>query len=292
MSALSVAGQFVTMENVAEVTVTRMQIALVTGPSSGIGRATARALAADGYHVVAAGRSEQRIGMVVDEIVGNGGSAEFLHLDLASLDSAREAARAFEDSGRTLHVLVNNAGIGATRGITADGFEIHFGVNHLGHFMLTHHLRRTFTPGTRIVQVTSAVHFRADTIDFERLRRKSRSFYGLKEYAASKLANVLFVREMADRQPDWRTYAVHPGLTDTGIVPSYAKPFLRNRLIPPEEGADTVIWCATADEVADHSGLYYSRRQVRNPSAAAQDDELARELWTRSEIWCGVAPLH
>jgi NAD(P)-dependent dehydrogenase (short-subunit alcohol dehydrogenase family) len=269
-----------------------MSIALVTGASSGVGRATAVELARRGFHIIAAGRSEKRAQAVVSDIEAAGGSAEYLYLDLASLDSSHKAARSFEVSDRKLDVLINNAGIGATRGITQDGFEIHFGVNHLGHFMLTHHLRRTFQPGTRIVQVTSSVHFRAPGIDFDQLQRRSRSFYGLEEYAASKLANVLFVAEMARMQPDWNLYAVHPGLTRTKIIPAYVRPFMRRRLLTPEQGADTVVWCATSEEVSGQSGLYYAKRRARTPSEPAQDEDLARDLWRQSEIWCGVAPHH
>jgi retinol dehydrogenase 12 len=228
---------------------------------------------------------------VIESIREAGGSAGFLHLDLASLDSARDAAHTFEAMGQNLDVLVNNAGVGATRGITADGFEVNFAVNHLGHFMFTHHLRSTFRPGTRIVQVASSVHFRANGIDFVRLQRRSRSFYGIDEYGVSKLANVLFVRELARRQPDWSTYAVHPGMTNTNIIPWYVRPFMRRSLLTPEQGAETVIWCATSDDVTDESGLYYSNKLARPPSAAAQDNDLARELWERSELWCGVVPL-
>ena len=268
-----------------------MRTALVTGPSSGIGRATSLELGRKGFHVVAAGRSEERTASVINSIREEGGSAEFLHLDLASLESARGAARTFRNSGRELDVLVNNAGVGATKGITADGFEVNFAVNHLGHFMFTHHLRATFRPGTRIVQVASSVHFRASGIDFDRLQRRSRSFYGLDEYGVSKLANVLFVKELARRQPDWNTYAVHPGMTNTSIIPWYVRPFMRGRLLTPEQGAATVIWCANSDDVTGESGLYYSNKVVRAPSAAAQDDDLARELWERSERWCGITPL-
>jgi NAD(P)-dependent dehydrogenase (short-subunit alcohol dehydrogenase family) len=104
----------------------------------------------------------------------------------------------------------------------------------------------------------------------------------------SKLANILFVRELAKRQPDWRVYAVHPGMTDTGIFPGFVKPFFRN-LKTPEEGAKTVVWCATSVELGDQSGLYYSRKRTREPSDVALDDELAAELWRRSLEWCGLA---
>ncbi len=261
---------------------------MVTGASSGIGRVVAIDLARRGHHVVAAGRSQQRTQPTVDEIVTQGGTAEFLHLDLASLASARAAANSFEATGRTIDVLVNNAGVGATRGLTNDGFEIHFGTNHLGHFMFTHHLSRTFRTGTRIVQVSSEVHRRAQGIDFSRMRKKARTFYGLGEYAVSKLANVLFVREMARRQRDWRLYAVHPGLTDTNIIPKIAKPLIKRSLISPEQGADTVVWCAVSEGVAEDSGLYYTSREVVVPSVEARDNQLADQLWRHSENWCGV----
>ncbi len=239
-----------------------------------------------------AGRSRRRTQPVVDEIIAGGNSAEFLNLDLASLESARTAAKTFEATGRTIDVLVNNAGVGATRGVTEDGFEVQFGTNHLGHFMFTHHLRPTFRPGTRIIQVSSEVHRRAQEVNYSRVRHRSRTFYGLGDYAVSKLANILFVREMARRQPDWHLHAVHPGLTNTNIIPRIARPFLRRRLLTPKQAADTVVWCATSEEVSEESGLYYARRLVLTPSAQALNDVRAAELWRRSEEWCGVAPQH
>lgn len=268
-----------------------MRAALITGPSSGIGRATALELARRGFHVVAAGRSRARTAPVIEHIVSGGGSAEFLELDLASLGSARDAGRSFAGSGRSLDILVNNAGVGGARGVTADGFEIHFGVNHLGHHMLTRCLEPALAPGARLVQVTSAAHFSAEGIDFRRVRRSTRSVLGWKEYAVSKLANVLFVGELARRRPRLRTYAVHPGLTDTAIFPKVVKPFLRGRLLSPEQGAETVVWCATAPEIASDSGRYYRLLESRPPSDAALDDALAGELWERSELWCRSAGL-
>lgn len=264
---------------------------MVTGPSSGIGRATALDLGRRGFHIIAAGRSKERTMPVVGRIEADGGSAEFLPLDLSSLESSRQAARFFEETGRKLDVLINNAAVGGTRGITPDGFEINFGVNHLGHFMLTHHLRRTFNPGSRIVVISSEMHRRASGVDFDRVRRRSRSIAGLSEYAVSKLANILFARRLAELQPDWRTYAVHPGLADTNIFPRGSRLFFRNRR-SPKEAARTGVWCATAPEPADESGRYYSNCAEREPSSVALDDDLARELWIRSERWCGVAPQH
>ena len=268
-------------------TVRDVRIAMVTGVSSGIGTATATAFARLGYHVVAAGRSEERTEPVVGQIRANGGSAEFLDLDLASLDSAREAAHRFLATGRTLDVLVDNAGVGGVRGITNDGFEIHFGVNHIGHFMLTRHLEPAFRKGSRIVVVSSEVHRRATGIDWERVQKKSRSIAGFTEYGISKLCNILFARRLAQLHPEWNTYSLHPGTVDTNIFPAFARPFFRNRLTP-EEGAETSIWCATAPDISDQSGLYYSRKRVWEPSATALDDDLARELWDRSERWCGL----
>lgn len=259
---------------------------MVTGASSGIGRATALELARQGYHVVAAGRSEERTRPVVDQIEGEGGSAEFLQVDLASLQSCERAAKQFAASSRSLDVLVANAGVGGVGGLTKDGFEIHFGVNHLGHFALTQYLQPTFRSGTRVVVVSSEVHRRADGIDFDRVREKRGLFERLSAYGESKLANILFARHLARIAPDLNTYSLHPGMADTNIFPAIAKPFFRGRK-PPEEAARTVIYCATSDEVAGQSGRYYSRMAEREPSPAAQDDALAEELWTRSEEWCG-----
>ncbi len=258
---------------------------MVTGASSGIGRATALELARRGYHVVAAGRSEDRTRPVVDQIESDGDSAEFLQVDLASLQSCEQAGKEYAGSSESLDVLVANAGVGGAGGLTEDGFEIHFGVNHLGHFALTYHLRPTFRPGTRVVVVSSDVHRRVDGIDFDRVREKRGLFERLSAYGESKLANILFARHLARLEPELNTYSLHPGMADTNIFPAIAKPFFRGRK-PPEEAARTVIYCATSDEVADQSGLYYSRMSEREPSPAARDDALAEELWARSEEWC------
>ncbi len=262
-----------------------MPTALVTGPNSGIGLATAVGLARAGHHVIAAGRSAVRVGVAVDRIVASGGSAEPLALDLSSLASVRETAEIVLNSGHDLDVVICNAGIGVDRrGLTDDGFEVHFGINHLGHHLLTRELGPVLRPGSRVVSVTSAVHFRAKGIDFSRVRKPTR-LIGLAEYAVSKLANALFVRELARRRHDIQTFAVHPGLVRTDLIPGPLRLFGGSSMLTPEQGADTVLWCATSDELGSESGLYYPRRAIALPSPVAQDDTLARELWERSEEW-------
>jgi NAD(P)-dependent dehydrogenase (short-subunit alcohol dehydrogenase family) len=266
-----------------------MDTALVTGPSSGIGRATAIEMGRRGFHLVAAGRSEEKTLPVVQQILAEGGSAEYLHLDLGSLESAREAAVRWATSGRQLDVLFNNAGVGGGRGVTADGFEMQFGVNHLGHFMFTHNLGSALRPGGKVVVISSEAHRRSRGIDFERVQKRTRSLVGWEEYATSKLANILFARRLAALRPDVRTYAVHPGVVDTAIFPKFTSFLFRNRLTP-EQGAATGVWCATSPETGDRSGGYYSRQKEWEPSTEARDDTRAEELWQRSESWCSIAP--
>jgi retinol dehydrogenase 12 len=268
-----------------------MRNALVTGPSSGIGREVALGLAKSGFHVIAAGRSLPRVSVVIEEIRAEGGSAEFLQLDLASLASASEAAASLEKSGRSLSVLVNNAGVGITRGSTADGFQLQFGVNHLGHFMLTSGLQPTFVPGTRIISVSSHMHYRADGIDFDILRRPTRGLRGISAYAASKLANILFTRELARRSTEWRTFAVHPGVVESGIFPAPVRPFIRRGAVSAADAADTILWCAVEPSLHSSTGRYFASREERTPSDAALDDTLSVELWERSGRWCGVGPM-
>ena len=263
-----------------------MPTAMVTGPNSGIGLRTTLDLARAGFHVVAAGRSPARIHPVIAAITSGGGSAEYLELDLASFASIRSAAARFAESGRPLDILVNNARVGVNRrGRTQDGFEVHFGINHLGHFHLTDRLRPTFLPGTRIVSLTSSVHFRARGINFDKVRNRT-FFIGYQEYAISKLSNILFIRELARREPGLNAYAVHPGLVDTPLIPRPVRTVMRANLLTPQQGADTVVWCATSNEIANQSGRYYQGRAIATPSPVAEDDDLARELWERSVEWC------
>ena len=175
---------------------------LVTGGNTGIGRATAAGLAGRGGRVWIAARSRAKGEAAVAAIKAETGrdSVWFLLLDLADLESVRACAAAFLALGEPLHVLVNNAGVGGARGLTKQGFELTFGINHLGHFVLTDALLGCLTASApaRVVTVSSDAHYSAKGIDFEALRRP-RGITGLPEYAVSKLCNVLFTQELARR---------------------------------------------------------------------------------------------
>src|SRR5215467_5348849 len=163
---------------------------LVTGGNTGIGLATARGLAARGARVHIACRSPDKGRVAAGQIAAETGNdaVGFLPLDLARLASVRECAQAFLALGQPLHVLVNNAGVGGRRGLTADGFELAFGVNHLGHFALTAALAGHLAASApaRVVTVSSDAHYQAGGVDFAALRRPTRSLTGLREYAVSK----------------------------------------------------------------------------------------------------------
>jgi retinol dehydrogenase 12 len=269
------------------------QVFLVTGGNTGIGRATALALARQGGRVYVASRSRAKGEEAVAAIKAAAGSDTvwYLPLDLADLDSVRACAQEFLARDEPLHVLVNNAGVAGQRGLTRQGFELMFGVNHMGHFVLTQLLlgRLTESVPARVVTVASDAHYSARGIDWEAVRRRTRGITGLREYAVSKLANVLFSAELARRTAGTgvTTYALHPGVVASDIwrrVPWPARPLVTRRMLTVDEGAATSLYCATSPEVAQDSGLYYENCAPRAASAVATP-ELAAELWRRSEEW-------
>jgi retinol dehydrogenase-12 len=270
---------------------------LITGGNTGIGLSTAIALARDGGRVHIACRSAAAGEAAVERIKAASGSADvrLLMLDLASLSSVRACAAEFLALDEPLHVLVNNAGVGGQRGLSADGFELHFAVNHLGHFALTQLLLDRLAasgPGARVVNVSSEAHYNARGIDFAAVRRRTATFAGAREYAVSKLCNVLFTQELARRLDGTVTtsYALHPGVVASDIwrrVPRLARPFITRRMLTTEQGAVTSVYCATSPAVAGDSGLFYDKCAVRPPSAAATP-ELAELLWKYSVEWTGL----
>jgi retinol dehydrogenase-12 len=266
---------------------------VVTGANTGIGKATALGLAREGWRVYVAARSAEKGEAAVASIKAAAGSSEvfFLALDLADLESVRSCAEGFLARGEPLHVLLNNAGVGGARGLTKQGFELMFGVNHLGHFLLTQLLldRLTSSAPARVVTVASDAHYQARGIDWEALRRPARGITGLGEYAVSKLCNVLFSQELARRTAGTgvTTYALHPGVVASDIwrrVPWPVRPLVTRRMLSVDQGAATSLYCATSSSVASESGLFYDKSAPR-PASPVATPELAAELWQRSQAW-------
>lgn len=271
------------------------KVALVTGANSGIGAVTARELALQGAHVFLACRSQAKAQPVLDEIaaLSNGqAKAEFLALDLGDLASVRACAQQFLERGLPLHILVCNAGLAGAKGMTASGFELTFGVCHVGHFLLTQLLLETIKASApaRIVVVSSKMHYRCKGIDFDALQKPTSSPTAMLEYGVAKLANVLFAKELARRLEGTgvTTYALHPGVVATDVWRSVPWPFdkiIKRFMISSEQGAATSLYCATSDEVSEQSGLYYDECKPKTPSSLALDSALAQKLWTESERW-------
>ncbi len=273
------------------------RVALITGANTGIGLVTARELALRGAQVFIACRSVERAQAALEKIRSASDTArtpqvELLALDLGDFASVRQCARNFLGRGLPLHLLINNAGLAGSRGMTASGFELAFGVNHMGHFLLTQLLLDCIKASApaRIVTVASRAHIRVTGLDWDALRQPTQSRTAIAEYGVSKLANILFSAELGRglANSGVTTYALHPGVVASDVwraVPWPLRPLMKLGMIGTEEGAATTLYCAASPEVAQASGLYYDRCRVKMPSSAGQDKALAAELWKRSEQW-------
>jgi NAD(P)-dependent dehydrogenase (short-subunit alcohol dehydrogenase family) len=280
------------------------KVVLITGGNTGIGKESAVALAQMGAQVVITARNEQRGQEARDEVRGRSGrhDVEAMPLDLARLASVRELATAFRARYDRLDVLLNNAGaMLSPRRETEDGYEMTFQVNHLGHFLLTQLLRDRLAAGapSRVVNVASDLHAKARRgLDFDDLQSTRR--YGASTvYAKSKVANILFTRELARRWNDSgvAANAVHPGFVatrfgrdgDMGMFGKLLFPLISPLALSPEQGARTSVYVASAPELDGITGGYWVKCAPATPSAAAQDDDAARRLWEISEQLIGVS---
>jgi NAD(P)-dependent dehydrogenase (short-subunit alcohol dehydrogenase family) len=278
----------------------RGRVCVVTGATSGVGKAAAIALARRGAAMVLVGRDPARAAAALTDVraASPTGAGELFLADLSSQRSIRELATEIRARYPALHVLVNNAGgIWDRRDVTVDGLERTFATNHLAYFLLTDLLLDALHAGApaRIVSVSSDAHFGA-TLDFDDLQGERR-YDGWLAYKRSKLANILFTSALADRLAGSgvTANALHPGVVNTGIArkgsPLFrlgfriAAPFM----LTPARGAETIVYLASSPEVDGVSGGYFQKCRQKEPSAPARDPHARRRLWDVSAALTGLA---
>ncbi|KAI2655050.1 Retinol dehydrogenase 13 [Labeo rohita] len=271
---------------------------VITGANTGIGRETAKDMALRGARVVMACRDLTRAENAAEYIrrcTGNG-NVVIRHLNLASLYSVREFAKEFIATEERLDILINNAGVMmCPKWITEDGFETQLGVNHLGHFLLTNLLLGILkrSSPSRVVNVSRKIEF--DDLFFDK-----RPYSPLLSYKQSKLANVLFSRELAQRMKGKgvSSYCLHPGVIRTDLTRHVLSwyPMLKTILcLPcmllmktPWQGAQTSIYCAVTEGLERKSGCYFSDCGEKDPAPEGKDDEVAKRLWEESVRLVGL----
>lgn len=269
------------------------KIVIITGANSGIGRETARALATKGATIVMACRDDGRAAEALEDIVTTSGSrcVEVMLLDLASFASVHRFVKDFQHKYDRVDVLLNNAGLFPfKKQTTEDGFEMQFGVNHLGHFLLTQLLLPQLKAAgdARVINVSSMMHHLGE-IDFDSFEGAT-PYRPIRAYSQSKLANVLFTRAFARRHAgDGITaYSLHPGGVGTNI---FGRGYVRRTLykmvggfLSPARGAKTSIYLATENGIEKHNGAYFNEFQrVKSGSTLSNDTALAEKLWRVSE---------
>ncbi len=262
-----------------------MRTILITGANTGIGAACAVAMAAPAVHLVLACRSAEKTAPVLAAVRAAGARATFLPLDLSDVHSASTAGKEFAREHDVLDLLINNAGLAGQRGTTRDGFELAFGVNHLGHFALTLPLLPALEAAAgRIVNVSSGNHYKAKSIPWTHLSQATRSFTGLPEYAVSKLCNVLFTAELRRRHPRITAVSMNPGPIASDIFRRMpAALFAVLKLVHPmasvEVGGARLMHAATVDVSNDDASLYIDRDAPRAANPVGLRGDLASELW-------------
>ncbi|MFP4289843.1 MAG: SDR family oxidoreductase [Bacteroidales bacterium] len=272
------------------------KVCILTGATSGIGRETAKALAARGYILVLPIRDSLKGDTLKDEILEQTPEAipDIRHCNLASLDSVREFSAGFLKDYDRLDVLINNAGIWENkRNESEDGIERNFAVNHLAPFLLTLSLLDILknSAPARIVNVSSEAH-RQGKMNFEDLEYKEK-FSGFGSYAQSKLANILFTKNLSRKLKGTgvTVNCLHPGVVSTNLfnkMPDILLSIFKLFMISPEKGAQTSIYLATSPDVEGVSGEYFAKSKKKKPASQALRQDTADKLWSISEKYVGL----
>ncbi len=271
-----------------------MTLIVITGATRGIGRAAAVELARQGAEVALVGRERDRVEAVEQELraAGAGAPVHGYVADLALMADVRMLAEQLRERHERIDVLANNAGaMFAKRRLTPEGLEQTLALDHLAPFLLTNLLLDRLAGG-RVVTTASDAHA-GGRLDLDDLMSE-RSYSPMRVYGTSKLCNILFTRELARRAPELTANCFHPGVVRTGfgkneggvwkLMTTLGGPFFRT----PERGARSLVWLATSDAGGRIDGEYVVDEKVKQPSAAALDDQLARRLWERSAELVGL----
>jgi NAD(P)-dependent dehydrogenase (short-subunit alcohol dehydrogenase family) len=266
------------------------RVALVTGSTDGIGRATARALAAAGMKVIVHGRSKPKVDATLAELTAElpGAELEGISFDLGSQVAVRKGAAQILERLPQLHVLVNNAGIFASERALADGVELTFAVNYLAGFLLVELLAPRLEASatharSRVINVSSIAHTRG-RIHFDDLTLE-KAWTGYAAYAQSKLAQVMHAISLADQHEELVSYALHPGVISTKLLRQGFGPIAGAAI---ETGAKTSVRLASGEGVDEPSGTYFSEGVATPPASGAHDEPTRRQLWELSAKLCGL----
>jgi NAD(P)-dependent dehydrogenase (short-subunit alcohol dehydrogenase family) len=278
------------------------KLCVVTGANSGIGKETARSLAADGAYVIMICRNKKRAENARQEIIDDTGNTgvKTIIADLGIQHEVRSAADQINRKFGQIDMLVNNAGLVANeREETIDGIEKTLAVNHLAPFLLTNLLwdGLRLANDARVINVSSEIHkMGAKVFDLDNLQL-SKNYSAMNAYGVSKLCNIMFTHELAKRTTDSSitTYSLHPGVVGTQLAEEagwtmklfywLGKPFMRS----PKSGAETTIYLATSDDIESMSGQYFKDKNPAKPATIAYNDDITSQLWERSAILTELA---
>jgi NAD(P)-dependent dehydrogenase (short-subunit alcohol dehydrogenase family) len=276
------------------------KVVVITGATSGIGQVAAEQLAAMGARMVLVARDKTRGEAALARLrqSGPGVAHSVYYADLSLVSEMKRVVAEIATAEPRIDVLINNAGaMFGSRQVTSDGLELTFATNHVAYFVLTHGLRDRLVAAApaRVINTSSDAH-RRDRLDFSDLQ-SANSYGGFRVYCRSKLANILYTRELARRLAGTGVTAnsLHPGFVATrfgdqsGGLLSFVFRVAKNFAISPEEGAETIVYLASSDEVAKVTGKYFNKCREATPTPEAQDDDGALRLWQETEKLAGVA---
>lgn len=270
---------------------------LITGGNAGIGKATAIALSKKGHTIIIACRNESKARQAVAEIKAatNKTAIHYIICDLASFESIKKCATSYRQQFGQLDILINNAGLITDQlRFTKEGLEMQMGVNHFGHFLLTQQLLDLLekAPKARIINVSSGAHYNTK-INFNTFKGEigAERYNGFAAYGQSKLANILFTKELARRYPSICSHSLHPGVVGTDIANKNGNTKwwttlwkIFSPMMPSAtKGARTSVHLATSAEVLQINGKYFEKQKEKEPSALAKNAALAQQLWEVSE---------